>query len=77
VRDQSVGAALVLTFLFGPLGLLYVSVLGAILLSILAIRPDDHQAETQCENGHDRPNLPRCRRPCLHLPRPARWLWVA
>ena len=37
VKDKSVGAALVLTFFFGPLGLLYVSVLGAILLTILAI----------------------------------------
>ena len=33
--DKSVGAALVLTFFFGPLGLLYVSVLGAILMSLL------------------------------------------
>jgi hypothetical protein len=37
MKDRSVGAALVLTFFFGPLGLLYVSVLGAILLTILAI----------------------------------------
>jgi hypothetical protein len=37
VKDKSVGAALVLTFLFGPLGLVYVSVLGGILLTILLL----------------------------------------
>jgi sterol desaturase/sphingolipid hydroxylase (fatty acid hydroxylase superfamily) len=36
MKDRSVGAALVLTFFFGPLGLLYVSILGGILLSIVA-----------------------------------------
>jgi len=37
VKDKSVGAALVLTFLFGPLGLLYASVLGGILLLVLSV----------------------------------------
>ena len=36
MKDKSVGAALVLTFLFGPLGLLYSSVLGGILLLVLS-----------------------------------------
>ena len=33
----SVGAALVLTFLFGPLGLLYVTVAGGLILSTVAV----------------------------------------
>ena len=33
--DKSVGAALVLTFLFGPLGLLYVSILGGIVMIVI------------------------------------------
>ena len=37
MKDKSVGAALVLTFLFGPLGLLYASVLGGILLLVLSV----------------------------------------
>jgi len=37
VKDKSVGAALVLTFFFGPLGLLYASVLGAVLLFVLGV----------------------------------------
>lgn len=32
--DKSVGAALVLTFFFGPLGLFYLNVLGAVLATI-------------------------------------------
>jgi hypothetical protein len=36
-RDKSVGAALVLTFLFGPLGILYVSILWAVVFIVLAI----------------------------------------
>lgn len=32
--DKSVGAALVLTFLFGPLGLFYVSIVGAIVMCV-------------------------------------------
>lgn len=35
--DKSVAVALVLTFLFGPLGLLYVTVLGGVLMTLLAI----------------------------------------
>lgn len=35
-RDKSVGAALVLTFFFGPLGLLYSSVLGGFLMFVLS-----------------------------------------
>jgi hypothetical protein len=35
--DKSVGAALVLTFLFGPLGLLYVSVIGGLLMILAAL----------------------------------------
>src|SRR5437762_3350469 len=35
-RDRSVGAALVLTFFFGPLGLLYVSVEGGVLMTLAA-----------------------------------------
>jgi len=37
VKDKSVGAALVLTFFFGPLGLLYSSVLGAVLLFVIGL----------------------------------------
>lgn len=37
VKDKSVGAALVLTFFFGPIGLLYASVLGAFLLFVLGV----------------------------------------
>lgn len=37
MKDQSVGAALFLTFLFGPLGIFYVSVLWAVVLIVLAI----------------------------------------
>jgi energy-coupling factor transporter transmembrane protein EcfT len=37
VRDKSVGAALVLTFLFGPLGIFYVSILWAVVFIVLAI----------------------------------------
>jgi hypothetical protein len=37
VKDKSVGAALVLTFFFGPLGLLYASVLGAALLFVIGV----------------------------------------
>ena len=37
MKDKSVGAALVLTFLFGPLGLLYVSILGGIIFLILSL----------------------------------------
>jgi hypothetical protein len=36
-QDKSVVAALVLTFLFGPLGLLYVSVVGALILLAVGI----------------------------------------
>lgn len=36
-RDKSVGIALLLAFLFGPLGLVYVSVAGAIVLGTLAL----------------------------------------
>jgi hypothetical protein len=36
-KDRSVGAALVLTFFFGPLGLLYVSVLGGLLMTVVWI----------------------------------------
>jgi hypothetical protein len=36
-KDKSVGAALVLTFLFGPLGLLYVTVAGGLILLAAAI----------------------------------------
>jgi energy-coupling factor transporter transmembrane protein EcfT len=35
MKDKSVGAALVLTFLFGPLGLLYSSVIGGLLLIVV------------------------------------------
>ncbi len=35
--DKSVGAALVLTFLFGPLGLFYVSVLAACVMIVVTI----------------------------------------
>jgi hypothetical protein len=35
--DKSVGAALLLTFLFGPLGLFYVSVLAACLMIVVTI----------------------------------------
>ncbi len=37
MKDKSVGAALFLTFLFGPLGISYVSVLWAVVLIVLAI----------------------------------------
>ncbi len=37
VKDKSVGAALVLTFFFGPIGLLYASVLGAFVLFVLGV----------------------------------------
>lgn len=37
VKDKSVGAALVLTFLFGPLGIFYVSILWAVVFIVLAI----------------------------------------
>ena len=33
--DKSVGAALVLTFFFGPIGLFYVSVVGAIVMIVV------------------------------------------
>ena len=36
MKDKSVGLALVLTFLFGPLGLFYASVWGAVALIVLA-----------------------------------------
>jgi len=36
MKDKSVGVALVLTFLFGPLGLLYASVGGGVALIVLA-----------------------------------------
>jgi hypothetical protein len=36
MKDKSVAVALVLTFLFGPLGLFYVSVGGAVSLIVLA-----------------------------------------
>ena len=36
-KDRSVGAALVLTFFFGPLGLLYVSILGGLLMTVVWI----------------------------------------
>ena len=36
-KDKSVGAALVLTFLFGPLGLFYVTVAGALVMLVGAI----------------------------------------
>lgn len=35
--DKSVGAALVLTFFFGPLGLFYINVLGAVITTIVVI----------------------------------------
>ena len=35
--DKSVGAALVLTFFFGPLGLFYVTVVGAIVMVVVAV----------------------------------------
>jgi len=35
--DKSVGAALVLTFFFGPLGLFYITVLGAVIMTVVAI----------------------------------------
>lgn len=37
VKDKSVGASLVLTFLFGPLGIFYVTVLGALVMLVLAV----------------------------------------
>lgn len=37
MKDKSVGAALVLTFLFGPLGIFYVSFLWAVVFIVLAI----------------------------------------
>ena len=37
MKDKSVGAALVLTFLFGPLGIFYVSILWAVVFIVLAI----------------------------------------
>jgi energy-coupling factor transporter transmembrane protein EcfT len=37
VKDKSVGAALVLTFLFGPLGIFYVSILWAVVFIVPAI----------------------------------------
>jgi hypothetical protein len=37
MKDKSVGAALVLTFLFGPLGVLYVSVLLGIVWIIVSL----------------------------------------
>jgi len=36
-KQKSVGVALLLTFFFGPLGLLYASVLGGIIMIILSI----------------------------------------
>lgn len=36
-KDKSVGAALVLTFLFGPLGLLYASVVGGLVMILTAV----------------------------------------
>lgn len=36
-HDKSVGAALVLTFLFGPLGLLYATVAGGLVLTVIAL----------------------------------------
>jgi hypothetical protein len=36
-KDRSVAAALVLTFFFGPLGLLYVSVIGGLVMLVVAI----------------------------------------
>jgi hypothetical protein len=35
--DKSVGAALVLTFFFGPLGLFYITTVGAVVMTIVAI----------------------------------------
>ncbi len=35
--DKSVGAALVLTFFFGPLGLFYITIAGAVVMTIVAI----------------------------------------
>lgn len=35
--DKSVAAALVLTFLFGPLGLLYVSIVGGVVMFLVAV----------------------------------------
>jgi hypothetical protein len=35
--DKSVGAALVLTFFFGPLGLFYVTVTGAVIMTVVSI----------------------------------------
>jgi hypothetical protein len=35
--DRSVGVALVLTFLFGPLGLLYATVAGGLVLTVIAL----------------------------------------
>jgi hypothetical protein len=35
--DKSVAAALVLTFLFGPLGLFYTSVMGGVVMSLIGI----------------------------------------
>jgi hypothetical protein len=37
VKDKSVGAALVLTFLFGPLGIFYVSILWAVVFVALIV----------------------------------------
>ncbi len=37
MKDRSVGAALLLTFFFGPFGVLYVSILGGILLLIASV----------------------------------------
>ena len=37
MKDRSVGAALLLTFFFGPFGVLYVSILGGILLLITSV----------------------------------------
>jgi hypothetical protein len=36
-RDKSVGASLVLTFLFGPFGLLYTNPIGALVLLVVAL----------------------------------------
>jgi hypothetical protein len=36
-KDKSVGAALVLTFLFGPFGLLYSSILGGLVMLAAAL----------------------------------------
>jgi hypothetical protein len=35
--DKSVGAALVLTFFFGPIGMFYASIVGALVMIVLAL----------------------------------------